>query len=91
MTSPTTSTTSTSTTTTTPTTVQFVLNIPSALVDTVTASLCAAGGFTVVSEANAKQAAINWITATVQNVQNAQAQAAALATATTVTPITGLS
>lgn len=68
-------------------TTQFVLNIPSDLVPAVTAALCAAGGFDVVSEANAKQAVIDLIVRTVQNVQTAQAMTPPLV----IAPITGLS
>lgn len=68
-------------------TTQFVLNIPTDLIPTVTECLCAAGGYAEVSEDNAKQAAIDWITSTVQNVQAAQAAVPPPPPA----PITGLS
>lgn len=70
-----------------PTTVQFVLNIPTGLVNQVTSALCAAGGFADVTEANAKAAVIAWITQTVANVEAAQAYVPPPAP----TPITGLS
>jgi hypothetical protein len=66
----------------------FTLTIPDAIAPEVTAALCAAGGFADVSEENAKQAVINWMTATVQNVQQAQAQAKIVVPV--IAPITGL-
>lgn len=48
---------------------QFTLTIPDANVTEVIDALCKAGGYDVVSDANAKAAVIDWITATVRNVQ----------------------
>ncbi len=52
----------------------FVLSIPDAEVATVIDCLCAAGGYPDVSIANGKKAVIDWITATVNNVQTTRAQ-----------------
>ena len=64
------------------TTVTFT--IPSAQVPRVINDLCVAAGLPV-SAANAKQAVINWVAATCQNVDNAVAQQAALAALTAAT------
>ena len=63
-----------------------IINIPDTVRAEVEAALCAAGGYTDVSAANAKAALIAWITRTVQNVQTAQQ-----APPTPPAPITGLS
>lgn len=77
---------------TTPTTEQFVLNIPTDSLQTVTECLCKAGGHALTGDAatdqaNAKQTVINFIVRTVQNVQAAESYTPPAPPA----PITGLS
>lgn len=64
---------------------QFTLTIPDANVTEVIESLCKAGGYDTVSDANAKAAVIDWITQTVQNVQTQHVAP------TVPPPLTGLS
>lgn len=66
----------------------FSVDVPTALVSRVTAALCAAGGYPVSVE-NARQAVIDYITATVLNVEQSRAEQAAV-DAVNVTEITGL-
>lgn len=62
------------------------IDIPAGQTARVVSALCAAGGLPE-SPANAKQVVINWIKATVRNVETAAAQEAA-AVAVKVTDVT---
>lgn len=66
--------------------VQMTISLPSAQVPRIIHALCAAGG-RPESAPNAKQALLDWIKATVRNIEQSEAEAAAAA-GISVTPVT---
>lgn len=68
----------------------FSLTIPNAEVDRVTAALCANGGYTDVTPANATLALITYIQGVVVCIETAAATQAALGTLPDVVPPEGL-
>lgn len=74
---------------TTPPPVVISVTVPAAVATRVIAALCAAGGYPV-TPTNAQKAVLDYITATVRNVELSQAQQTAV-TAVTWSGLAGLS